>query len=218
MTGAERPRDERRYFGAVLVVALVVLATLAVAWAGRASEGRRALADADAALSRGDTADAILAARVAAEARCPACTAPEGGFARLEKIAKDAEARGDDATAFAAWRATRSALLATTVTGGTSSRRAHADNELARFAHRLDAAAVAAGAAPTPAATEERVRATLAENEVPSGTSFALVGVGGLVFLVAAARFAMAKAQRSRADLGLAAAGAVLAAAGALLF
>lgn len=207
-----------RSFGTIAAVALIVLATLGVAWSGRASEGRRALADADAALSRGDATDAILSARVAAEARCPGCSAPDEGFARLEKIAKDAEARGDDTTAFAAWRATRSALLATSVTSTASARRAHADNEIARFAHRLDAAAVAAGASPTAAATEEHVRARLAEHEVPGGTTFALVGLGSLVFLVAAARFVARKAERRHADLGLAAAGAAVAAAGVLLF
>jgi hypothetical protein len=203
--------------GAIAVVTLLALVTLAIAWAGRAAEGRRALVDADAALERGDLTEAILASRIAAEARCPGCGAPDEGFAKLEKIARDAEARGDDTTAFAAWRATRAALLATAVTTA-SARRAHADAEIARFAHRLDAAAVAAGATPTPAASEERVRATLAESDVPGGATFALVGLGGVVFLVAAARFARAKAKASHADLGLAIAGAALAAAGALLF
>lgn len=204
--------------GAIAVVTLVALVTLAIAWAGRAAEGRRAVVDADAALERGELTEAILASRIAAEARCPGCSAPDEGFAKLEKIARDAEARGDDATAFAAWRATRAALLATAVTSTASDRRAHADAEIARFAHRLDAAAVAAGATPTPAASEERLRATLAETDVPGGATFALVGVGGVVFLVAAARFARAKAKASHADLGLAVAGAALAAAGALLF
>ena len=204
------------------MVVLVALA-LGVAWAGRAAEGRRALADSDAALSRGDTTDAILSARIAAEARCPSCSAPEQGFAKLEKIARDAEARGDDTTAFAAWRATRAALLATSVNGTTSAQRQHADVEIARFAHRIDAAAAAAGAAPTPAAAEDRLRAALAENDIPSGTTIALVSLGGLVFLAAAARFAMATldkagARASLAPLAVAAAGAALAAAGALLF
>ena len=200
------------------LLALVAAAVLAMAWRGRAAEGQRALALADAALSRGDTSEALLSARIAAEARCPGCAAPDQGFARLEKIAKDAEARGDDTTAFAAWRATRSALLATSVTRTASARRTHADNEIARFAHRLDAAAVAAGAPPTAAATEERVRGALATHDVPGGATFAVVGLGGLVFLAAAARFATARGERGRGELGLAAAGAALAAAGALLF
>ena len=202
----------------ILAVALVTLLALGIAWAGRASEGQRALVDADAALARGDLVEAIFAARVAAEARCPGCGAPDEGFARLEKVARDAEARGDDTTAFAAWRAARAAVLATAVTRTTSPRRTRADAEVARFAHRLDAAAVAAGVNPTPAAAEDRLRAALTETDLPGGATFALVGLGGLVFLVAGARFAMSKAARSRADLGLALAGAAVATVGALLF
>jgi hypothetical protein len=201
------------------VLALVAIAVVvAVAWAGRVSEGSRALVDADSALERGDLPEAILAARIAGEARCPGCSAPDEGFARLEKIAHAAEARGDDATAFAAWRATRAALLATAVTTSGTARRLHTDAEVARFAHRLDAAAVAAGATPTPAAAEDRVRAALAESDVPGAATFALVGLGGIVFLVAGARFAAARAKRSLTELGLAVAGAAVAAAGALLF
>ena len=77
---------------------------------------------------------------------------------------------------------------------------------------------MAAGATPTPAAAEDRLRAALTESDLPGGTTFALVGLGGLVFLVAGARFATSKDARSRADLGLAVAGAAVAAVGALLF
>ncbi len=201
-----------------LAVALVTLLALAIAWAGRAAEGRRALVDADGALARGDLPEAVHFARVAAEARCPGCGAPDEGFARLEKIARDAEARGDDATAFASWRAARAAILATVVVGTSSPRRAHADAEVARFAHRIDAAAVAAGANPTPAASEERLRAVLTETDVPGGLTFAIVGLGGFVFLACGARFALAKAARSTVDLGLAVTGAAVATVGALLF
>ena len=148
-------------------VALVSLVAIGIAWAGRVAEGRRALADADSALERGDATEAIFAARIAGEARCPGCTAPDEGFARLEKIARAAEARGDDTTAFAAWRATRAAL---------------------------------------------------AESDVPGAATFALIGLGGIVFLVAGARFVAAKAKRSLTELGLAVGGAAVAAAGALFF
>jgi hypothetical protein len=203
---------------AAAAIAVVILVAVGIAWAGRVAEGRRALADADSALERGDTTEAIFAARIAGEARCPGCTAPDEGFARLEKIARDAEARGDDTTAFAAWRATRAALLATAVTSADGDRRLHADHEIARFAHRLDAAAVAAGALPTPAAAEDRVRAVLAESDVPGAATFALIGLGGIVFLAAGARFAAARATRRMTDLGLAVVGAAVAAAGALFF
>jgi hypothetical protein len=206
-----------RRYGLLSLALLVVVASLGSAWAQRAAAGRRALADADAALARGDAVEAIFAARVAAEARCPGCRAPDEGFARLEKVARDAEARGDDPTAFAAWRATRAALLGAAVTTTRTPRRVHADNEIARFAHRLDAAQVAAGATPTLAATEEQLRATLTASEVPSGATFALVALGALLLAVAAARLAVSQPTRGL-DLGLAAAGVALSAAGALLF
>jgi hypothetical protein len=200
-------------------IAIGLLIVLAIAWRGRSSEGQRALVECDAALARGDTTDALLAARIAAEARCPGCSSPDAGLAKLERIAQDAEARGDDATAFAAWRGVRSALLASSSFSTGSDRRTHAEVEIARFAHRLDAAAQASGATATPAAAEDRLRTTMAATEIPSGTSFALVGLGGLVFLIAAGRFAIARnGARGRLDLSLAAAGAAVAVAGALLF
>lgn len=200
-------------------IALVALVVLAIAWIGLASEGKRALVECDAALARGELVDAILAARIAAEARCPTCSATEEGLGKLERIAKDAEARGDDSTAFAAWRGVRAALLGTSSFTATSERRTHAEVEVARFAHRMDAAAVAAGASPTPAAAEDRLRAAMAVNELPSGTTFALVGLGGIAFLIAAIRFARGRLPGAgRADLALAAAGMAIAVAGALLF
>ncbi len=206
-----------RRVAAAIAVGLAIV--LAIAWSGRASEGRRALAECDAALVRGDAVDAVLAARVAAEARCPTCSAPEQALAKLEQIAKDAEARGDDATAFAAWRAARAALIASSSASTTSDRRRHAEVEVARFAHRLESSAVAGGASPTAAAAEDKLRAGLAANDLPSGAVFALIGLGGIVFLAAAARFALArKDQRGTTELGLAAAGAIVAALGASLF
>jgi hypothetical protein len=210
----------RRRGGALVAgFALVAAVVLGIAWTGRSMEGRRALVDCDAALARADVPEAILAARVAAEARCPGCTAPEEGLSRLERIAKDAEARGDDATAFAAWRAARAALLGAASFSTSSSIRAHVELEIARFAHRLEAASVAAGGSPTPAAAEDRLRAQLAASDVTHGPAFALVALGGLALVVAAARFVAAKRGGSAAaDLGLAAAGVTVAAAGALLF
>lgn len=214
-----RPGDHRHASIAALVgVAILAMIVLATAWTARSAEGDRALVDADAALARGDVTEAILGARIAAEARCPGCSAPDHGFAKLASIAHDAEARGDDATAFAAWRATRAALLATTVTSTRSAQRAHTDAEIARFAHRIDAAAVTAGGTPTPAANEDRVRAALAESDVPSGLTFALIGLGALLFLIAAARHVTRTAARSAMDLGFAAGGAALAVASAFLF
>jgi hypothetical protein len=200
-----------------VAVAIVAMVVLAIAWTGRSNEGRRALLDCEAALGRSDTLDAILAARIAAEARCPTCEAPDEGLAKLESIAKDAEARGDDATAFAAWRAERAALLARASFATSSDRRTHAEVEVARFAHRIDAAAVAAGAPPTAAAAEDKLRLAMAISGVPGGPVFALVGLGAFAFLIGAARFAMTRHGKRR-DLGIAFAGAAVAVLGALLF
>jgi hypothetical protein len=198
----------------VVAVALVVIVT---AWITRASEGRRALDASDSAMARGDRVEAIVLARAAAEARCPLCGAPELGYARLYAIAKDAEMRGDDASAVAAWRAVRAATLGTTLLDPAPARRERADMEIARLEHRIDAAAAAAGGALSPAASEERLRAALTSSSVPSGMVFVLLTLGGALFLAGVLRFV-----RSRAfavpDLALTAAGGTIAAVAVLLF
>src|SRR5687768_5031256 len=98
-----------------LAAAGLAVAVIVTAWIARASEGRRALAECDGALFRKDVVEAIVFARAAAEARCPLCSAPDLGYARLYAIAKEAETRGDDITAIAAWRAVRAATLGTAV-------------------------------------------------------------------------------------------------------
>jgi hypothetical protein len=197
--------------------AALALAVIVTAWIARASEGRRALAECDGALFRKDVVEAIVLARAAAEARCPFCSAPDLGYARLYSIAKDAETRGDDVTAIAAWRAVRAAALGTTVFDTASARRERADVEIARLGHRIDAAAAAAGNMASPAASEERLRAAQAAHAVPNGATFALLAIGGVLFLVSAVRFAAARGVRT-ADLAGAIAGAVVAACGVLLF
>lgn len=203
---------------AAVVAVVVSLIVLAIAWFGRVDDGKRALAESDAAAARADWPEAIMAARAAAEARCPAGCASELGYARLYAIAKDAEGRADDATAFAAWRAVRAAALGTAVFDVHAAKRERADVELARLGHRLDAAAAAAGAPASPAASEERLRAALAASDVPAGATYLLLALGGAVFLVGAARFAAGKQDRTRVDLAVAVAGAAVAAVGVLLF
>jgi hypothetical protein len=192
---------------AAVAVALVVLA---VAWVGRVSEGRRALAESSAALARGDTFEAIVAARAAAEARCPGCTAPAAAFDRLASIAKQAEDKGDVASAFAAWRAARAAALA------TGAPKVRADQEIARLGQKLDAAQVAAGAPATEAASEERLRAALATSSVPGVPTLAILAAGGALFLAAAFRFA--RGGRRLPDLALAVVGAGVAAVALAFF
>lgn len=200
----------------VAAFALVLAAlVLAAAWAGRVAEGRRALADADAALARGDAIEAIVAARAAAEARCPTCSAPEVAYAKLEAIAHDAERRADDATAFAAWSAIRAATLASTL-APSSERRARAEIEIARLGRRIDASGAAAGGVAAPSASEERIRSALASSDLPGAATFAVIGAGAVVFVVFAWRFASARGRRLEA--AAAAAGALLSAVGALAF
>jgi hypothetical protein len=195
----------------------LVVVVLAVAWMGRVSEGRKSLDASDAAFKRGDRVEAIILARAAAEARCPWCSAPELGFSRLYAIAKDGESRGDDATAVAAWRAVRAATLSTVLFDTSPARRERADAEIARLEHRIDAVATAAGAPPSPAASEERLRVALAKSAVPSGAVFALLAVGGALFLFGAVRFVRARSLRI-GELAMAIAGGGIAAAGVLLF
>jgi hypothetical protein len=201
-----------------LLVALLAVVVLGISWFGRVGEGKRALADSDSARARSDWAEAVMFARAAAEARCPAFCVSELGFARLYAIAKDAENRADDATAFAAWRAVRSASLATAVLDVHAAKRERADQELARIGHRMDAAAAAAGSPSSPAASEARLRATLGASNPASGTTYLLLAIGGLLFLGGAARFVSANKPFPRADLALSLTGAALAACGALLF
>lgn len=201
-----------------LLAALLAFVVLCVAWASRVGEGKRALADCDSARTRADWAEAVMFARAAAEARCPAFCVSELGFARLYAIAKDAESRADDPTAFAAWRAVRAASLATAVLDVHAPKRERADQELARIGHRMDAAAAAAGAPASPAASEERLRATLAGSNPASGTTYLLLAIGGLFFFGGGARFVSAKKAFARTDLALSLAGAAVAACGALLF
>lgn len=195
----------------------LVLVVIVTAWIGRVSEGRRSVEVCDAAFARGDRVEAIVFARAAAEARCPWCSAPELGYARLYAIAKDAEGRGDDAIGVAAWRAVRAATLGSAIVDRSPARRERADAEIARLEHRIDAAAAAAGGTASPAATEERLRAALASSSVPSGTVFVFLALGGVLFLFGAVRFARARAF-GPAELATSLAGAALATIGALLF
>ena len=204
-------RALRHGLPAVALALVVVIAALIA----RVSEGRRAVEGCDAALARQDYVEAIVLARAAAEARCPWCEAPELGYARLHAIAKDAESRGDPPTAVAAWRAVRAATLATSVLDRSPARRERADGEIARLEHRIDAAT--AGSTPSPAASEERLRAALTTSLVPSGIVFALLAIGGALFAVGAVRFVRAGSFRGP-DLVVAVAGGALAAAAVLVF
>lgn len=197
---------------------LGLVAVVVTAWVARAAEGRRDLDACDAALSRGDRGEAIVFARAAAEARCPACAAPELGYARLSAMAKEAEKQGDDAMAVAAWQAVRAALLGTVVIEASSARLDRANAEIARIEHRMAVAAAAlTGAVESKATSEERLSAALASRSVPSGVVFVFLATGGILFGVFSWRFVRGLGFRA-AELMTALLGAAVAVIGVLLF
>jgi hypothetical protein len=106
----------------VLLLAALLVA-LAVVAARQVVLGDRAMARSDEALERGDARAAIAGAREAAEALVPGSPFPARGHARLVQIARDAEARGDDATAAMAWRAARAAAMETRALGASNDAR-----------------------------------------------------------------------------------------------
>jgi hypothetical protein len=206
-----KSRTEHLRFVAIAGLVLLVLVAAMIA---RRVEGDRALAASQAALARSDVGEAVVQARVAAAAHCAICPASELGYARLYAIAKEAEARADDRTAVAAWRAVRASTLATTVLDRETSRRLRADQEIARLEHRIDVASAAAGAAPSPAASEERLRAALAQEDTPPPALHVVLAIAAMLFLAGAVR---AVRKSSAQNIALAAGGIALATAAALL-
>ncbi len=93
--------------GLILSVCTAVVVTRAV-WAGM-----RALANGDAALQQGHTADAVALWRRAAHWYVPGSSHVGVAYQRLEGLAREAEDRGDTRNALAAWRAIRGAIFAT---------------------------------------------------------------------------------------------------------
>ncbi|HUQ00872.1 MAG TPA: hypothetical protein VM261_00195 [Kofleriaceae bacterium] len=119
---------------ALVVVAIAVVVVIAAAATRAVWAGGRALDDGDAALARGDHAEAIASWRRAARWYVPLVGASDDAFARLARLGTDAEARGDAATARAAWQAVRGAALA--IRGATApfdERRREADAHLAKL-------------------------------------------------------------------------------------
>jgi hypothetical protein len=116
-----------------------IAAVVGIAIAREFSLGAEAVASADAAIGRLDWAVAIDESRAAAESRAPWSPWPERGAARLENIARAAEARGDSGTALVAYGALRSASLATQGPGAGGAAWSNvADEGLARAAAASD--------------------------------------------------------------------------------
>jgi hypothetical protein len=160
--------------GAIVVVfVLGVLVTRAV-W-----EGRGALADGDAALARGDTRTAIEHWSRAARWYAPLAPHVEQAYERLEQVATQAEAAGDPETAVVAWRAVRSAVLATrAIYTPHAERRTRADARIAALMATQAAGPAPADAGATVAARTAFYGKQLADDGAPS-RAWALIALAG---------------------------------------
>jgi hypothetical protein len=176
---------------AVLVAAsAVLLAVFGVAAWRELGAGSRGLDACDRAVERKEWGAAIAGARTAAEATLPGSPYPQRGYARLEAIARDAEARGDDDTAAEAWRAMRAAALSTSGVGvRAGDRRALADEGLLRVSRARDAASTAGGRHDE-VAEEAALAAALARDEAPPTFTLILLAVGGVAFFAGLFRLA----------------------------
>lgn len=141
--------------------------------------GGRALDDGDAALARGDRPAAIAAWRTAARWYVPGVGASGPALERLARLATDAEAANDPATALAAWQAVRTSIRA--VEGLTRPYReqlAHADQRIAALLAAQPTPAVA-----EPAAREAWHRAALAGGPRLSRSMLVLAALGLVTWL-----------------------------------
>jgi hypothetical protein len=171
--------------------ALVVVAATAVLTARELAVGQAEVTLADAAAARSDWGEAIVHARAAAEALVPGSPWPSRGWERLEAIGRDAEARGDDATAMLAYGAMRSAALATRGPGSGSDRwRTRADESLARVAsYRRDVGG--------PVASSASMLDALRETEPPPTGTLALLALSGVAMLGGLGRLAWVGGERA---------------------
>lgn len=200
-----------------LLLALLI-ATASGAWAARVVHFQRWMSAAEEDVRRGDRAAAIGHAGAALAERCPVGCDAARARAMLETVASEAEGRGDDATALAAWSAIRSGVRATSADASWAE---HADTEYARLAHRRTLTDPRATAIAEGAASELRLRGSLAEGRGPSSFTWLLVaaGVVGLAEVsrrVIVARDAGRRSRMLEAALALAAFGVI--ALGLLVF
>jgi len=187
-------------------LALACTAVLLLAALHQHREGARAMLASDAALAAKNPDLAVVEALEAATHVAPFSPSSEAGFARLREIAEDAETRGDDDLAQAAWRAIRAAEIATK--GPFSSdpaRRAHAEAALAR----IDARRMAVTAARSPGLVrfdEGELARRNARDPTPTSATFLVLGAGAALAMLGAGLMARAGfAFRGRGSLAAAA-------------
>ncbi len=167
-----------------LVLAIVAVALLAILHQHR--EGSRAMLASDVAIAAKNPDTAVIEAFEAATHVAPFSPYSEAGFARLREIAEDAENRGDDDLAQAAWRSIRAAEIATKGPFSTDpARRAHAEAALSR----IDARRMAVTAARSPGLVrfdEGELAKRNARDPTPSNGTFLALGAGAVVAMLAA--------------------------------
>jgi hypothetical protein len=180
--------------GAAAALALFV-GLLGVAGAHEWSAGRSALAESDAAIDRGEVRRAITLARSAAEAVVPFSPYAEEGYTRLAAMARTAEQKGDLDLAAFAWRAMRSAGVATRPANAARERMAEADEGILRLARTSLSMSMSLSRAGR-GADEAVIRDELSVDETPSPWVSLLVTGAALAF--AAALCAVARLLRFR--------------------
>lgn len=167
-------------------LALTVLAgALAVGAARQVYVGQNAIVDCDMALDKGDYVDAIAFARSAAEALLPGSPYPARGYERLDRLGREAEARGDDALATTAWRAMHAAASETRAFGySTDAWRARASDGLVRAASRG-----------TPRPDAATMSELVSREDTPSSSSFFLLAAFACAIGAGAVRVLRTRAQ-----------------------
>jgi hypothetical protein len=150
------------------------------------SAGKDATQESDSALARGEVREATVAARRAAEAVVPLSPYASQGHARLEAIARAAEAEGRLGDAAFAWRAMRSAAVATRPAKDSQTRVEEADKGILRVAS-AEATRGAVSGGGVPGAPEAILRRELARGEPPSPWLLSAIGWVALALLAALA-------------------------------
>lgn len=187
--GAAAPPPETRPRRAWLVgagAALALTALVGAAASHEAEEGARAMRASDAALAAKNPELAVAEAYLAATHVAPLSPWSDRGYARLQTIADDAEARGDDDLAETAWHAIRSAEVATSgPLSGNPARRRRAELALGR----IDARRMLVLAARTPGLarpSEGALAKAHGEDGAPRASTLVSLGGGSLLAVVCA--------------------------------
>jgi hypothetical protein len=184
---------------ALLVGLLLGLAPFAAAEVHEWFGGRDAMQESDRALSLGNVRDATVAARRAAEAAVFGSPYSARGYARLEVLAQAAETEGRVDDASFAWRAMRSAAVATRPAKDSQRRVDEAISGILSLAPVttvgsgpglglvLTTPRESRGRVDPPSAPRALLRRELASGEPPSPWLPSALGWGALALLVALA-------------------------------